>query len=146
MSARRSSLWTKTVAVGVIAVACVVGNVSISASEAQPGAALPAQPLLAVANVSSASVSSASAAPGLEAPTAALALAGSRLAAEALAGFSYSKFDAPVMGAERAALPSAPSDLPDVSPSSEDGQVVPAIYAWDPDVRFVFYRHVSKWM
>ena len=141
MSATRSSLWTKTVAVGMITVACVVGNVSISASEAQPGAALPSQPLLAVATGSSASV-----APGPEAPTATLALAGSRLAAEALAGFSYSKFDAPVMGAERAALPSAPSDLPDFSPSSEDGQVVPAIYAWDPDVRFVFYRHVSKWM
>lgn len=141
MSARRSSLWTKTVAVGVIAVACVVGNVSLSASDAHPGAALPSQPLLAVGTVSGASV-----APGIEAPTAALASAGSRLAAEAMAGFSYSKFDAPVMGAERAALPSPPSDLPDVSPSSEDGQVVPAIYAWDPDVRFVFYRHVSKWM
>ena len=29
---------------------------------------------------------------------------------------------------------------------SDDGQLVPAIYAWDPDVRFVYYRHVSKWM
>ncbi len=28
----------------------------------------------------------------------------------------------------------------------DDGQLVPAIYAWDPDVRFVYYRHVSKWM
>lgn len=28
----------------------------------------------------------------------------------------------------------------------DDGAVVPAIYAWDPDVRFVYYRHVSKWM
>jgi hypothetical protein len=29
---------------------------------------------------------------------------------------------------------------------SDDGGLVPAIYAWDPDVRFVYYRHVSKWM
>lgn len=28
----------------------------------------------------------------------------------------------------------------------DDGHLVPAIYAWDPDVRFVYYRHVSKWM
>ncbi len=28
----------------------------------------------------------------------------------------------------------------------DDGEVVPAIYAWDPDVRFVYHRHVSKWM
>lgn len=24
--------------------------------------------------------------------------------------------------------------------------LVPAIYAWDPDVRFVYFRQVSKWM
>ena len=140
MSASSSSLWTKTVAVGVIAVACVVGNVSLSASEAQPRA-LASRTLLAVGTVSGASL-----APGIEAPTAALAASGSRLPAQAMAGFSYSKFDAPVMGAERTALPLLTSDPPDVSPSSEDGQVVPAIYAWDPDVRFVFYRQVSKWM
>ncbi|MEO8937307.1 MAG: hypothetical protein ABI277_00830 [Burkholderiaceae bacterium] len=23
---------------------------------------------------------------------------------------------------------------------------IPGIYAWDPDVRFVYFRHVSKWM
>ncbi len=28
----------------------------------------------------------------------------------------------------------------------DDARLVPAIYAWDPDVRFVFFRHVSKWM
>lgn len=28
----------------------------------------------------------------------------------------------------------------------DDGRLVPAIYAWDPEVRFVYYRHVSKWM
>ena len=27
-----------------------------------------------------------------------------------------------------------------------DGSFVPAIYAWDPDVRFVYLRSVSKWM
>lgn len=36
----------------------------------------------------------------------------------------------------------APADVSD----DDDGQFVPAIYAWDPDVRFVYYRHVSKWM
>ena len=25
-------------------------------------------------------------------------------------------------------------------------ELVPAIYAWNPDVRFVYFRHVSKWM
>ena len=30
--------------------------------------------------------------------------------------------------------------------ATDDGRVVPAIYAWDPDVRFVYHRHVSKWM
>lgn len=27
----------------------------------------------------------------------------------------------------------------------EEGSVVPAIYARDPDVQFVYHRHVSKW-
>ena len=30
--------------------------------------------------------------------------------------------------------------------SDDDARLVPAIFAWDPDVRFVYYRHVSKWM
>ena len=30
--------------------------------------------------------------------------------------------------------------------SEEEGQLIPAVYAWDPAVRFVYYRHVSKWM
>ena len=34
----------------------------------------------------------------------------------------------------------APSD------ASDAGRLVPAIYAWDPDVRFIYYRHISKWM
>jgi hypothetical protein len=32
------------------------------------------------------------------------------------------------------------------SAREDDGRLVPAIYAWDPEVRFVYYRHVSKWM
>jgi len=32
------------------------------------------------------------------------------------------------------------------SDAATDGHFVPAIYAWDPDVRFVYYRHISKWM
>ena len=30
--------------------------------------------------------------------------------------------------------------------AEDDAQLVPAIYAWDKDVRFVYFRHVSKWM
>jgi len=30
--------------------------------------------------------------------------------------------------------------------STDEAHLVPAIYAWDPDVRFVYFRHVSKWM
>lgn len=140
MSPSSSSLWTKTVAFGVIGVACVVGNVSLSASDAKPGAARPApHSFVGTGGV----VATAS---RIESPQAALLSAGPRLAEEARSGFGYSKFDSPVMDAEREALPAPPSDLPEVAPASEFGQVVPAIYAWDPDVRFVFYRHVSKWM
>lgn len=31
-------------------------------------------------------------------------------------------------------------------PKEDDVHLIPAIYAWDPDVRFVYYRHISKWM
>lgn len=30
--------------------------------------------------------------------------------------------------------------------SEDDARLVPAVYARDPDMRFVFYRQVSKWM
>lgn len=30
--------------------------------------------------------------------------------------------------------------------NEQDGHLIPAIYAWDPEVRFVYFRHVSKWM
>jgi hypothetical protein len=32
------------------------------------------------------------------------------------------------------------------SDAADDAQLVPAIYAWDKDVRFVYFRQVSKWM
>jgi len=40
----------------------------------------------------------------------------------------------------------SPDDATSGGDAAEDGHFVPAIYAWDPDVRFVYYRHVSKWM
>lgn len=135
MSASGSSLWTKTVAVGVIAVASVVGNVSLSASEAR-------QPVT--------STYSPVGADGVASPSSslsqAIAFPVSRLAPETMSSFNYSKFDFRSIADEPEALPSPLSDVREVSPRSEFGQVVPAIYAWDPDVRFVFYRHVSKWM
>lgn len=36
--------------------------------------------------------------------------------------------------------PADPTEAPD------DARLVPAIFAWDPDVRFVYYRQISKWM
>jgi hypothetical protein len=38
------------------------------------------------------------------------------------------------------------SDADDGNTEDDSVQLVPAIYAWDPDVRFVYFRHVSKWM
>ncbi len=35
---------------------------------------------------------------------------------------------------------------PGQADSDDEAHLVPAIYAWDPDVRFVYFRHVSKWM
>jgi hypothetical protein len=40
----------------------------------------------------------------------------------------------------------APADTTGNDASDDAAGLVPAIYAWDPDVRFVYYRHVSKWM
>ena len=31
-------------------------------------------------------------------------------------------------------------------PVGEEGALVPALYAWNPDVRFVYFRQISKWM
>ncbi len=44
--------------------------------------------------------------------------------------------------------PAAPALAePNVADQHPDNvQLVPAIYAWNPDVRFVYFRHVSKWM
>lgn len=50
---------------------------------------------------------------------------------------SDSQFDA-MLDADRT------SDAAD--DASDDVQLVPAIYSWNPDVRFVYFRHVSKWM
>jgi hypothetical protein len=36
--------------------------------------------------------------------------------------------------------------LPDIGEEDDEVQLVPAIYAWDPDVRFIYYRQISKWM
>lgn len=108
---RRSSLWTKTVAFGILVAASVLGNVSLSASRTKPAASFSA-PLAA-------------------APSPTL-----------LPGDSAASLHASTAG--------RPSEVDDrdvaSGEASSDGEVVPAIYAWDPDVRFVFYRHVSKWM
>lgn len=36
--------------------------------------------------------------------------------------------------------PAEPTESPDIA------HFAPAIFAWDPDVRFVYYRQISKWM
>ena len=28
----------------------------------------------------------------------------------------------------------------------DEAHVIPALYAWNPDVRVVYFRHVSRWM
>ena len=98
------SLWTRTVAVGIIAAASVVGNVSMSAPEFSV--------VRAAAPVSSA--------PQTTSGTDKIALR------------------------HVAVAPAVTAPLPDAK--SDDVDVVPAVYARDPDVRFLFYRHVSKWM
>ena len=97
MSLAGSSLWTKTVGIGIFGLACVIGNVSLSAPE-------PVAP-------------------------------------------RFASF-VPTPPLSQAPDPSVISPLPpmDGAMANDGGQIVPAIYAWDPDVRFVFYRHVSKWM
>lgn len=98
-----TSLWTRTVALGIVATASFIGNVSMSATE------YPASPL-------------------------------------------------PFSPARPETIPTAtkPADVSTQSPTRpvaaiaadgvDDGEVVPAIFARDPDVRFMFYRHLSKWM
>ena len=54
----------------------------------------------------------------------------------------------PTVAPQRAALASI-HDVPRGATAADpvdEARLVPAIYAWDPDVRFVYYRHVSKWM
>ena len=97
------SLWTRTVAVGIVMVASVVGNVSMSAPEFSGARAL------------------------AHASTPRKATATDKLALRQIAV-------APVVMA------------PVTDEKSDDVEVVRAVYARDPDVRFLFYRHVSKWM
>lgn len=113
---RRSSLWTKTVAFGILVAASVLGNVSFSASRAKPIDAVPASASRASTDL-----------PRLLRGDAAM---GIHTSAAGRASEAAVDDDRDVAGSE----------------ASSEGEVVPAIYAWDPDVRFVFYRHVSKWM
>lgn len=48
--------------------------------------------------------------------------------------------------AQRGADEDAPSTSAQLGDSTDDARLVPAIYARDPDVRFVYSRRVSKWM
>lgn len=129
MSSISSSLWTKTVAVGVVAVAFVVGNAPLPASGR--GASAGTSAVSALSGVPSRVDADISSASGAMSP---------------LSGFGYSRFDSSASGIDGNALPQLPAQISDASASDEAGQIVPAIYSWDPDVRFVFYRHVSKWM
>lgn len=49
-----------------------------------------------------------------------------------------------VAEAKPAASPGEGANRSDVD--EQELRLVPAIYAWDRDVRFVYFRHVSKWM
>jgi len=101
---RHSSLRTQAVALGILVVASVVGNVSLSASRVRS-----------------------------DAPTSSIA---------ATPRDSFRVASTTPTTSDQTALPSKGA----ASDSASGGQVVPAIYSWDPDVTFVFYRHVTKWM
>lgn len=126
----RSSIWTKTVALGLLVVASVVGNVSLSAANSRletgrvptgvqkPDARLFAQPLTRpdiYGGLGSA-------------------------ASDSMRTGEVAESEEPALVAAGEAIGTGENAVDDTR------QVVPAIYAWDPDVRFVFYRHVSKWM
>jgi hypothetical protein len=99
---RRSPIRTQAVALGILIVASVIGNVSVSAARIRPDASI--APLATTARDE-------------------------------------------VSVASSAAAPAPFGEMPSVTPSTgAAGQIVPAIYSWDPDVTFVFYRHVTKWM
>ena len=131
MSSAGSSVWTRTVAIGIVVMAGVIGNVSLSASEIAGTAVSSGAPVR--------STDSRPASPDV------LPVASTPPDAR-FAGMGYSNFDFAVAGVDRGVSDRLPADSPDAPVSADSGQVVPAIYAWDPDVRFVFYRHVSKWM
>ena len=51
-----------------------------------------------------------------------------------------------LMAAPSSSLLASMEDADGVPRDADDAaHLVPAIYAWDPDVRFVYFRHVSKW-
>ena len=128
MSSAGLSHWTQAVAFGIVAVATVIGNISLMASETASHPAFSPLP----ARSTSSRVTDDAPAP--------------LLPNDRLSGVGYSGFYSSASGVDAdtlAHLPSAPLE----GPTAVDAvQIVPAIYAWDPDVRFVFYRHVSKWM
>ena len=131
MSSAGSPLWTKTVAVGILSIAAVIGNVSLSAS--RPTQNSPHYP-----------GKDPHASLGQMAPSDPQVLL-TRSQEEQIAGLGYSNFGYPDSRADDNRMPLVP-EPDDGSTPDDSGQVVPAIYAWDPDVRFVFYRHVSKWI
>jgi len=54
----------------------------------------------------------------------------------------YGRPSAPTMAPVVASV----ADADSADDQSDDVQLVPAIYAWNPDVRFVYFRHIRKWM
>ena len=129
MSSGGSSLWTQTVAVGIVVLASVIGNVSLSASE--PVSRLPASVLASRLSPPRADLLG----------SASVVLSGDRDSQS-----RYSNLGPLSSRLDAADWMNPPLDTAGDSEPVEGGPVVPAIYAWDPDVRFVFYRHVSKWM
>ncbi len=103
---RRSPLRTQVVALGILMVASIVGNVSLSASRVH-------------SHVSIASI-----------------------AATTHDGINVVSSPAKPVMPEQTALATS-HGAADPGPA---GQIVPAIYSWDPDVTFIFYRHFTKWM
>ena len=127
MSSGGLSHWTQVVAFGIVMIATVLGNISLLASETASHSASASPPAAASQSVAGS--------PAL------LLQPGERLS-----GVGYSGLHSSASGIDGGALAQLPSATFDGSSTDEPVQVVPAIYAWDPDVRFVFYRHVSKWM
>jgi hypothetical protein len=70
-----------------------------------------------------------------------------RTAATAVAEAGFGKTDpVPVSSGARPADDRFTAMVDDDETAADAAELVPAIYAWDKDVRFVYFRHVSKWM